>query len=139
LLRTYPLCVALAATHPFTRLKSVPLQKIAAEPLVALRRKDYREYYRNLDRIFVKPRIAVECDATSSLIIEVEAGHGIALCMPITKLATGKRLLYRPITGKTELVSIGITRAIKGDLTPAGEKFCEILRKTSAARPMPER
>jgi hypothetical protein len=51
--------------------------------------------------------------------------------MPILKLVTGKRLVYRLVTGTTELTSIGIARAIKGDVTPAGEKFCEILRKTS--------
>jgi len=142
-LRTYPLCVSLAATHPFTRLKSVPLQKVAAEPLIGLRRKDYPEFYRNLDRIFapigVKPGIAAECDTTSSQLIDVEAAHGIALCIPIFKLVTSKRLVYRLVTGTTELVSIGIARATKGDLTPAGDKFCEILRKTSAARVMPER
>jgi len=27
--------------------------------------------------------------------------------------------------------SVGIARAAKGDVTPAGEGFCEILRKTS--------
>jgi hypothetical protein len=81
----------------------------------------------------------VECDSGSSQLIAVEAGQGIALCMPIFKLVTGKRLLYRPVTGTTELASIGIARATKGNVTPAGEKFCEILRKTSAARAMPER
>src|SRR5712672_598538 len=30
LLRTYPLCVAMAGTHPFARLKSVSLDKLAA-------------------------------------------------------------------------------------------------------------
>src|SRR3989475_5508162 len=66
LLRTYPLCVAMAATHPFARLKSVSLDKLAAEPLVGFRRKDYPEYNRSLERLFAsvhaKPRIAVECD-----------------------------------------------------------------------------
>src|SRR6202021_1492808 len=38
-LRTYPLCVAMTAVHPFARMKSVPLEKLAGEPLVALRRK----------------------------------------------------------------------------------------------------
>jgi DNA-binding transcriptional LysR family regulator len=52
---------------------------------------------------------------------------------------TGERLLYRPVTGKTVSVSIGIAHAIKSDLTPAGKKFCEMLRKTSVARAMPER
>jgi DNA-binding transcriptional LysR family regulator len=133
LLRTYPLCVALAATHPFTRLKSVSLQKVAAEPLIGLCPKDYPDYHRNSDRIFapigVKPRFAAECDASSQL-IEVEAGRGIALCISTFKLVTGKRLVYRLVTGTTELVSIGIARATKGGVTPAGEKFCEILRNS---------
>src|SRR6476646_7954443 len=42
-LRTYPLCVAMTAMHPFARMKSIPLEKLAAEPLVVLRRKDYPE------------------------------------------------------------------------------------------------
>jgi len=43
----------------------------------------------------------------------------------------GKRLLYRPLTGTAEVLSVGLARATKGDVTPAGEKFCEILRKIS--------
>src|SRR5713101_448316 len=52
LLRTYPLCVALTAAHPFARLKSITLEKLAAEPLVGLRRKDYSESHDVLERIF---------------------------------------------------------------------------------------
>src|SRR5712664_2388963 len=52
LLRTYPLCVAMTAMHPCARLKSITLEKLAAEPLVGLRRKDYSEYYRIVDRVF---------------------------------------------------------------------------------------
>jgi hypothetical protein len=73
-------------------------------------------------------------DSGNSQLIEVEAGHGIALCIPIFKLVTGERLVYQLISGMTELASIGIARAAKGDVTPAGEKFGEILRETSAAR-----
>src|SRR5712671_2072659 len=125
LLRTYPLCVAMSAAHPFARLKSVPLEKLAAEPLVGLRRKDYSESYRFLERMFApiraKPRIAVECDSASSLITEVETGRGIALSSTIFKLVAGKRLVYRPLTGTAEALSVGITRATNGDVTPAGE------------------
>jgi DNA-binding transcriptional LysR family regulator len=134
LLRTYPFYVAVAPAHPFARLKSIPLEKVAAEPLIGLCRRDFPEYYRNLDRIFApigaKPHVAVECDSGNSLLIEVEAGRGIALSTPIFKLVTGKRLLYRPLTGTTESVSIGIARATNGEVTTAGEKFSEILRKT---------
>ena len=148
LLRTYPLCVAMTAAHPFARLKSVSLEKLAAEPLVGFRRKDYPEYNRILDRLFAPiratPRIAVECDSVSSLIMEVEAGRGIALVITALKPPLyGKRLLYRPLTGTTEVASVGIARASKGDVTPAGEKFCEILRMISngatAAKPKPAR
>jgi DNA-binding transcriptional LysR family regulator len=134
-LRTYPICVALAPTHRFARLKSITLEKVAAEPLIGFSRKDYREYYVGFDRIFgpvgIKPRVVVECDSASSLITEVETGRGIAIASPILKYASGKRLLYRPLTGTTEEMSVGIARSTKGDVTPAGEKFCEILRKVS--------
>ena len=134
LLRTFPLWVAMSGAHPFARLKSIPLEKLAAEPLVGLSRKDYPEAYRFIERLFrpvsAKPHIAVECDSASSLITEVEAGHGIALASPNFKLVAGKRLLYRPLTGTMEVASVGIVRATKGDVTPAGEKFCEILRQT---------
>jgi DNA-binding transcriptional LysR family regulator len=135
LLRTYHWCVALAAAHPFARLKSVALEKLADEPLVCLSRTRYSEYHRTLDRIFapisVEPRVAVECDSISSLIIEAEAGRGIALVTTTFKFVAGKRLLYRPLTGNTEAQCVGIARVTKGDVTPAGEKFCEILRKCS--------
>jgi LysR family transcriptional regulator, benzoate and cis,cis-muconate-responsive activator of ben and cat genes len=59
-LRNYPICVALAPTHRFARLKSITLEKVAAEPLIGFRRKEYREYYLGLERIFnplgIKPR-----------------------------------------------------------------------------------
>jgi DNA-binding transcriptional LysR family regulator len=129
-LHTYPLCVALNAAHPLAQLESIPLEKVAAEPILGLRRNDYRGY---LDRIFApsrfKPRIVTECDTFSSVLIEVQAGHGIALFAPIVKLAAGHQLLYRPLTGTTESLSAGIARAKNGEVTPAGEEFCEILRK----------
>jgi DNA-binding transcriptional LysR family regulator len=138
ILRDYPWCVALNASHPFARLRSIALEKVATEPLVGLSRKGYSEYYHVLERIFAnvsaKPRIAVESDSESSLVVEVEAGHGIALVTTILKLTSGKRLLYRPLAGTTEAQSVGIARATKGDVTPAGEKFCEILRKKSKER-----
>ncbi len=134
-MRSYPICVALAPTHRLVRLKSITLEKVAAEPLIGFSRKDYPEYYIGLDRIFgplgIKPRLAVECDSASSLITEVETGRGVAIASPILKHASGKRLLYRPLTGTKEEMSVGIARPTKGDVTPAGEKFCEILRKTS--------
>jgi len=135
MLRSYPICVALAPTHRFARLKTITLEMVAAEPMIGFSRKDYPEYYLALDRLYgplgITPRFVVECDSGSSLITEVETGRGIAIASPVLKHATGKRLLYRPLTGTTEVMSVGIARATKGDVTPAGGKFCEILRKAS--------
>jgi DNA-binding transcriptional LysR family regulator len=134
-LRTYAPCVVLAPGHPLARLKTIPLEKIALEPLVTLSSKDYPGAYTFLERLFgplgVKPRIVMESDSSSSLVTAVEARRGIALAIPVLKLVTGKRLQYRPLTGVTEVLSVGIARAKKGDITPAGEKFCEFLRKVS--------
>jgi len=70
-------------------------------------------------------------DSASSLITEVEAGRGVALALPMLKLVAGKRLLYCPLTGTSEVAAVGVARATKGNVTPAGEKFCEVLRQTS--------
>jgi len=134
-LQRHPFYVALPPGHRLSRLKTIPLEKAAAEPLVGLRRKDNPSYYQALDQLFgpvgVKPRVAVECDTFSSLITAVETGRGIALAIAPFKQVSGKRLLYRPLAGTTEAFSVGIARAKNGDMTPAGERFCEILRKES--------
>ena len=109
-----------------------------AEPLVTLSRKEYPGAHSNLEDLFrplgLKTRIAVECDSGSSVVAAIEAGRGISLTIPVLKLVTGKRLLYRPLTGVNETISIGIARARNGDVTPAGEKFCDVLRKVSKGR-----
>jgi len=134
-LRTYPFYVMMPAAHRLARLKIIPLEKIAAEPLLALGRKNYPGYYEVLDRVFsplgVKPPVAVECDTASSLLTAIESGRGIALSTSLFKQMTGKRLVYRPLTGTNEVLAVGIARAKNGDITPAGEKFCDILRKIS--------
>jgi DNA-binding transcriptional LysR family regulator len=137
-LRTYPYCVVMPASHPFARLKSIPVEKLATQQLVVLRRKEYPGFHSILARIFApisaKPRIAVECDGSASLVAEVEAGHGLLVATPLFRLVAAKRLILRSLD-TTEVQSVGIARAAKGDVTPAGEKFCEILRKISGGPP----
>lgn len=137
-LRRYPFRVATSPAHPFARMKGVSMQAIAAEPLVALRRRDYSEFYRILQKIFsphkLRPRIAVECDGASSLITEVEVGRGVAIVSDVFRHAAGKRLAYRPISNTEEVHVIGIAHATKGDVTPAGEKFRDVLRQMAGAK-----
>src|SRR3984885_6515974 len=98
-LRSYPICIAVAPTHRFARLKTITLEMVATEAMIGFNRKDYPEYYVGLDRIFeplgIRPRVAVECDSSSSFITEIETGRGVAIASPVLKHASGKRLLYR--------------------------------------------
>ena len=137
-LRRYPFCLAMAPGHAWAKKKTVSLEDIATQPLVALRRQDYTEFYRILDRMFapagVQPRIAVECDGSTSLLTEVETGRGVAIVSELFKRIAGKRLLYRPISNSRDFHSVGIARSAKGDVTPAGEKFCEALRAAAGVK-----
>lgn len=134
-LQKQALYVALPPGHPLCPLKAIPLGKLAAQPLVGLRREDNPSYYQAIEELFapvgIKPRVAVECDTFSSLLTAVEAGRGIALAVPAFKHVSGNRLRYRPLAGMTEVFSVGIARAKSGDVTPAGENFCEMLRKAA--------
>ncbi|MGH7954006.1 MAG: LysR family transcriptional regulator, partial [Limisphaerales bacterium] len=82
-LARYEMCVAVAPKHPLAKLKSVSLEQIAREPLIAYSRKDYPEYHKHIEKIFAPagrtPPIAGEHDGITSLIAAVEAGRGLAL------------------------------------------------------------
>jgi len=132
-LKSYPFCALVPARHPLARLRQVPLERLADEPLVTLRKTEYSEYHRLLLSIFAtlgrKPRIVVECDSGSSLITEVQSGRGIALQASVYRHIIGKRVELRPLTPKNlPTMDIVVSRATKGDLTPAAEKFLRQLR-----------
>lgn len=142
-LRSYPFCVALPPGHRLARLKSVPLEKVAVQPLVGFRRKDYPGYYEALDRMFGrignKYRVVVECDTANSVITAIEAGRGIALTISAFKHMSGNRLTYRPLADVSEVYPIGIARHANANATPAAKRFCEVLqmlaRRTRIRKP----
>ena len=82
-LARYEGCVAVAPKNPLAKSKSVSLEQISREPLIAYSRKDYPEYHAMLEKLFApvgrKPRIVGEHDGVSSIVAAVEAGRGFAL------------------------------------------------------------
>jgi DNA-binding transcriptional LysR family regulator len=66
LLLTYPLCVAMTAAHPFARLKSIPLEKLAAE-CSSVPPQGLLRVLRIIDRIFAPsaPNRASRWNATA--------------------------------------------------------------------------
>jgi DNA-binding transcriptional LysR family regulator len=67
----------------------------------------------------------------SSVVTAIAAERELSLTIPPLQLVAGRRLRYRPLTGTTELLSVGIARAKNADFPPAAEKLCEFLRKVS--------
>src|SRR5882724_12627314 len=132
-LRRYPFFVAMASGHPLLRMKKIPVETLAAQPLVVLRRRNNSEYHRVLHKVFspLRPNIATESDSINSLITEVGIGTAVAMVSQIFKEAIGKRLRYLPLTNTTATQCVGIARAKSGDVTPAGEKLCAAIRKVA--------
>jgi DNA-binding transcriptional LysR family regulator len=100
-LARYEMCVAVALKHPLAKSKSVSLEQISREPLIAYNRKDYPEYHAMLEKLFAptgrKPKIAGEHDGVSSIVAAVESGHGFALVPNCIACMAGPRLKLIPL------------------------------------------
>ena len=100
-LARYAMCVAVAPKHSLAKSKSISLEQISREPLIAYNRKDYPEYHEMLEKLFApvgrKPRIVGEHDGVSSIIAAVEAGRGFALVPSCVASMVGPRLKLLPI------------------------------------------
>ncbi|HSY43180.1 MAG TPA: LysR substrate-binding domain-containing protein [Candidatus Acidoferrum sp.] len=127
----YPFFVAMASTHPLSRMKEISREILTKHPLVVLDRKRNSEFHRILKRILapLPPNIATESDSVNSLITEIGVGKCVAVVSQLFKEAIGKRLTYRRLVNAEAAMCIGIVRAKNGDLTPAGEKLCATIRK----------
>lgn len=133
-LARFPLCVAVAPSHPLARRRALTRAQIAAEPLIAYSRADYPEYHDSLAQIFAPagrvPLIAEEHDSVSSLIAAVEAGRGVALIPSTMSCFAGPRLKVLPFTPATAPIVVGaVCRA--GSVSIAVQKF--IAAATAAA------
>lgn len=106
-LRRYPLCVALAASHPLARRRQVSVPAVAEERLIAYSRAGYPEYHEQLAELLGKPQIAEEHDSATSLIAAVEAGRGVAIVPQCFACLAGARLKVRPLTPAPPALVVG--------------------------------
>ena len=95
-LARYETFVAVWLKHPLAKSKSVSLDQMAPEPVVAYTRKEYPDYHKHLVKMFAtvgrQPRIGSEHDCVTSLIAAVAAGHGFALVPSCVSGMVGPRL-----------------------------------------------
>jgi DNA-binding transcriptional LysR family regulator len=110
-LARYEGCVAVAPKNPLAKSKSVSLEQISREPLIAYSRKDYPEYHAMLEKLFApvgrKPRIIGEHDGVSSIVAAVEAGRGFALVPSCVAGMVGPRLKLLSLKPALPPISVG--------------------------------
>jgi DNA-binding transcriptional LysR family regulator len=110
-LARYGMRVAVAPKHALAKAKSISLEAVAREPLIAYSRKEYPEYHEMLDKLFApagrKPRIAGEHDSVTSLIAAVESGHGFALVPECLACMVGPRLKLIPLENSLPPIPVG--------------------------------
>jgi len=110
-LARYGLRVAVAPKHELAKSKSVSLEQVVGEPLIAYSRKDYPEYHTMLEELFAptgrKPRLAGEHDSVTSLIAAVESGHGLALVPECLACMVGARLKLIPLHHSLPPLEVG--------------------------------
>ena len=125
-LARFPLCVAVAPSHPLARRRRLTRAVIASEPLIAYSRADYPEYHDSLAEIFAStgrgPSIAEEHDSVSSLIAAVEAGRGVALIPSSMSCFAGPRLKILPLTPATAPIVVGAV-CRQGTVSTLVQKF----------------
>ena len=70
-------------------------------------------------------------------------GEALNFTKAAAQLRVAQPALSRQVQDLEDEIGVDLLRASKGDVTPAGEKFCEILRMISngatAAKPKPAR
>jgi DNA-binding transcriptional LysR family regulator len=125
-LARYSMCVAVSPSHPLAKSKSLTLQKVTGEPLIAYTQKDYPDYHEHVAKLFESvgkmPQIAEEHDGINSLIAAVEAGRGFALVSSSLACMVGQRLKLIPIESGVPQVIVGAAWRLK-DVSDLVGKF----------------
>jgi len=107
----FPLCCAVATSHPLASKKIVAISALKSERFIVYSREDYPEYYDSLKAIFrpygFEPRIGEEYDGVTGLIAAVEAGQGIALVPSSLACMSGQRLKLLELKPKLAPFSVG--------------------------------
>jgi LysR family transcriptional regulator, benzoate and cis,cis-muconate-responsive activator of ben and cat genes len=108
---TYPICCAVAVTHPLAKKRSISLAQLRQERLMGYSREEYPEYADWLALLFrpvpFDPGSMEEYDSATGLIAAVEAGRGVALVSTSMKCLTGPRVKLLPISPALPALVVG--------------------------------
>ena len=112
-LRSYPVCVALGATHRLARARRIKLAELKDERLVVYSREEYPEYHEWLNGLFgcaIQRLIekGEEHDSGTSLIAAVESGRGVAIVASVFSSVAGPRLKLRQLQPSPSPLVVGV-------------------------------
>jgi len=126
----YPLCCAVADSHPLAKKRFVTLAEIRTEKFIVYSREDYPEYYDWLAGFFkgkpFSPCQVEEHDGATGLIAAVEAGRGVAIVATSMKCMAGPRLRLIPLRPSLGQAIVGALASTP--LSPLAESFVQALK-----------
>lgn len=133
----HPLEVAMSERHPLAKKKTVALEELASERLLAYSKKDYPDYHRLLQTVFRKSdfllQVAEEYEDGSSLMASVQNDFGVAIISPASE-GLPEGLITRPIKGNRVRFQSGILyhKKLAPELAEAVESACKRIASDEA-------
>lgn len=126
--------LAVPPGHPFARLRTIPIARLANEPLISYPRKEYPDYHEMLATVFSglkhQPRIVEEHEGAGGLVTAVEAGTGLALVPQSLACSIGPRLKLLPLSPAPAPLIIGAAW-LRDRITPAAEQFFHCAKRAA--------
>jgi DNA-binding transcriptional LysR family regulator len=131
-IRRHPMCLAVAASHPFAGRAKIPLPELNGQRLLLYSRTEYPEYWTSVTRLFrehgIDAKVAGEFDGVNSLGAAVEAGLGVAL------VAAGSRVdraVLLPLDPEPEAVCVSAGLAAGRETPPVVGVFIAELQRVA--------
>lgn len=130
-----PLMLVVSPLHAMGERKTVTLEEVLEEPIVAYSRRDYPDYHEALRNALGAARarrlkIVEECDGGMSLAAAVTAGRGVAFSATLAHLA-GSRLRYLAIKPALPPTHVGVA-FLSERLPPLAQQFVAVARELAA-------
>ncbi|MFD7408224.1 LysR family transcriptional regulator [Streptomyces sp. NPDC059866] len=130
-LRSERLVAVLPTGHPLAGRRTVPLAALAGEPFVVHPSRSRSSMHdRILDacaRAGFEPSPLIEVGETSTLVVFVAAGHGVALVPESVQSLRLDGVTYAPLT-ETETVRLGLARRARQN-SPATERVAAVVER----------
>ncbi|MFF7140776.1 LysR substrate-binding domain-containing protein [Streptomyces sp. SID2888] len=128
-LRTERLVAVLPSHHPLVGRRRIPLAALADEPFVVHPSRERSSMHERVlaacARAGFEPATLVEVGETSTLVVFVAAGHGVALVPESVQSLRVDGVTYLPLA-ETETVDLGLARRT-GHNAPATERVAAVI------------